>query len=62
MVGNHKAKKLAEAKPEIPAPILDSFPPLLPPVTVCDAAVKGQTGFQPITSLIKLQDFSMTGS
>lgn len=41
MVGNQKTKQSpsssTKAKPEITAPILQSFPPLLPPATACDA-------------------------
>lgn len=49
MVGNQKTKQspssLMKAKPEITAPILDSFPPLLPPATACDATNKLSTHY-----------------
>lgn len=58
--GTKKPRSSTEAKPEITAPTMDAFPPLLPPATACNVTINAQTLFQPITSLIKLCDFSMT--
>lgn len=46
--GTKKPSNSTEAKPEITAPILDSFPPFLPLATACDAAVKHEQALNPL--------------
>lgn len=64
--GEHKNQSSStEAKPEMTAPILDRFPPVLPPVAECDTTMQSINGlffFFFFFLTIARWDFSMTAS